>query len=439
MTSRAPAPTKTPRRAYGRAGEGSSPTYPGRIIVTSGNGVSPTAAPSNDPPDTLSESVIGLTVGSGGELKPTQFFSPSNAPTLDQNDEDLGSGGPVALPTEYFGTSAHKHLVVQVGKDGRIFLVDADNMGRQTKQIPGKTDAVLQTLGPFDGVWGHPAAYGGQGGWVYVLENAGGGYLRALSYGLNGQGTPALTSVATSAESFGYTSGSPLVTSSGTTAGSAVVWVVYASGLTRQESGTAGLFGGSRRTNLPLLWSTHIGTASKFAVPTAYDGRVYVGTRDGHLIAYGSSAAAPVQAAALDAGQVAVGASKTLTLSISATTPLKITGPLTVSGEEGAPGIAAVTASRGRAHAAAHPKAKVLTAGPANPSGSGTVGLGRTVFRVRRQPLGAHIAAGGTIRVKVTFTPAHAGPDVGELSIPTSAEETGRSSAHPATAPRRGC
>jgi hypothetical protein len=146
-----------------------------------------------------------------------------------------------------------------------------------------------------------------------------------------------------------------------------------------------------------------------------------VGTRDGHLIAYGSSAAAPVQAAALDAGQVAVGTSKTLTLSISATTPLKITGPLTVSGEEGAPGIAAVTASRGRAHAAAHPKAKVLTAGPANPNGSGTVGLGRTVFRVRRQPLGAHIAAGGTIRVKVTFTPAHAGPDVGELSIPTSA------------------
>ena len=52
-----------------------------------------------------------------------------------------------------------------------------------------------------------------------------------------------------------------------------------------------------------------------------------MGTRDGHLIAYGSSAAAPVQAAALDAGQVAVGTSKTLTLSISATTPLKITVP----------------------------------------------------------------------------------------------------------------
>jgi hypothetical protein len=43
------------------------------------------------------------------------------------------------------------------------------------------------------------------------------------------------------------------------------------------------------------------------------------------------------------------------------------------------------------------------------------------VFRVRRQPLGAHIAAGSTIRVKVTFTPAHPGPVVGELSIPTSA------------------
>ena len=94
---------------------------------------------------------------------------------------------------------------------------------------------MLQTLGPFDGVWGHPAAYGGQGGWVYVLESAGGGYLRALSYGLNGQGAPALTSAATSAESFGYTSGSPLVTSNGTTAGSAVVWVVYAIRTERQR------------------------------------------------------------------------------------------------------------------------------------------------------------------------------------------------------------
>jgi hypothetical protein len=178
-----------------QSGGGLVSDIPGRIILTTGNGVSPQPAASGKPPETLSESVVGLTVEPSGQLKPTQFFAPSNAPTLDENDEDLGSGGPIALPTEYFGTKAIPHLVVQVGKDGRIFLINADNMGGY-RQGPKESDAVLQTLGPFDGVWGHPAAYGGQGGWVYVLESAGGGYLRALSYGLNGSGEPALAAPA---------------------------------------------------------------------------------------------------------------------------------------------------------------------------------------------------------------------------------------------------
>ncbi len=189
----------------------------------------PSPPKSSEPPETLSESVVGLTVEPSGQLKPSQFFAPSNAPKLDENDEDLGAGGPIALPTEYFGTKSIPHLVVQVGKDGRVFLVNADNMGGY-RQGPEEGDAVLQTLGPFVGVWGHPAAYGGQGGWVYMLESAGGGNLQALSYGLNGEGEPALSVAGTSSESFGYTSGSPLVTSNGTTTGSAVVWVVYKEG-----------------------------------------------------------------------------------------------------------------------------------------------------------------------------------------------------------------
>ena len=44
---------------------------------------------------------------------------------------------------------------------------------------------------------------------------------------------------------------------------------------------------------LPLLWSGKIGTASKFSVPTASEGRVYVGTRNGNLDAFGSSSHGP--------------------------------------------------------------------------------------------------------------------------------------------------
>ena len=115
---------------------------------------------------------------------------------------------------------------------------------------------------PSVGVWGHPAVYGGQGGWVYVLESARGRLpARALSYGVDAQGVPQLTSAGTSTGTFGYTSGSPMVTSNGTTAGSAVVWVVYSNGPSG-ANGQLRAYGAIPSDGvLPLLWSAPIGTA----------------------------------------------------------------------------------------------------------------------------------------------------------------------------------
>jgi outer membrane protein assembly factor BamB len=411
-----------------QSGGGLVSDIPGRIILASGNGVSPTPAPSGKPPPTLSESVIGLTVGAHGELTPSQFFAPSNAPTLDQNDEDLGSGGPIALPTEYFGTKTIPHLIVQIGKDGRIFLVNADNMGGY-RQGAGESDAVLQTVGPFGGVWGHPAAYGGQGGWVYVLESAGGGFLRALSYGLNGKGQPALSSVATSSESFGYTSGSPLVTSNGTSTGSAVVWVEYSSG----SSGVRGQLRAYSATpsgeTLPLLYSHSIGTASKFAVPTAAEGRVYVGTRNGRLLAFGVTGAAPAQAAPVELGAVPVGSSQGSSVTITANRPVTVTGPVSTSGEQGGAGAGAPAAEPEEGEegegesgtSAARAASRSLTAGPHRIPPSGNTSLAGGVITVEQPPLGTAIAAGAALHLRVTFKPAHAGPVVGQLHIHTSA------------------
>lgn len=393
-----------------QSGGGLISDIPGRIILASGNGVSPSPAASGSPPATLSESVIGLTVGTGGKIAPSQFFAPSDAPTLDQNDEDLGAGGPIALPGESFGTKAHPHLVVEDGKDGRVFLIDADNMGGYRQGAKGG-DAVLGELGPFDGVWGHPAAYGGQGGWVYVLESAGGGFLRAFSYGVGGEGLPQLTNAATSPESFGYTSGSPLVTSNGTSAGSAVVWVVYASG----PSGSGGQLraynaapsGGS----LQLLWSGKIGKASKFSTPSAYEGRVYVGTRSGTLIAFGASAG-PVRASAVELGEVPVGETRTVTLPVGVTRNVTLTGPIQATGVEAAPAPPADAPAAGAAG---------RTAGPKRYPASGTGDLAPGVLRINAPAPGAALAAGATLPVSVTFRPAHPGPVVASLDIPTSA------------------
>ncbi|MFD0515020.1 hypothetical protein ACFQ0Q_40950 [Streptomyces aureus] len=64
---------------------------PGRIFFTTGNGVSPAPGPGSNPPGQLAESVVRLGVNSDGTMSAQDFFSPSNAPILDQNDTDLGS------------------------------------------------------------------------------------------------------------------------------------------------------------------------------------------------------------------------------------------------------------------------------------------------------------------------------------------------------------
>jgi outer membrane protein assembly factor BamB len=391
-----------------QSGGGLVSDIPARIIFATGNGVSPTSAPSNTPPQTLSESVVGLTVGAHGQIAPSQFFAPSDASTLDQNDEDLGSGGPVALPSEYFGTAGVPHLVVQVGKDGRVFLLNADDMGGYL-QGPEESDAVLQTLGPFDGVWGHPAAYGGQGGWVYILESAGGGSLAAYSSTLGPHGEPQLVPEGQSTESFGYASGSPIVTSDGTTAGSAVVWGIYAG-----ENGRRGqlrAYGAIPEAGtLPLLWSGSIGTASKFSVPTASEGRVYVGTRNGDLEAFGVSEHGPMQAAPVEFGTVAVGHSRTVQLSLAAARALQLTAPI------GATGVEPLTATE----ALNRPTVKHgLTAGPHKiPASESPLSTG--VVTIKQPPRGARLAGGQSLGVSVSFKPAHPGPVVGLLEVHTS-------------------
>ncbi|MDH6142828.1 hypothetical protein P3T35_004856 [Kitasatospora sp. GP30] len=266
----------------------------GRIILTTGNGAgtgaSPTKGPGNQPSGHLGESVVRLAVNADGSLTAKDFFSPVDNRSLDSHDSDFDSGGPVALPAG-FGTKTHPNLLVQVGKDGRVFVLDRNNLGGMG-QGPNGGDNPVSMAGPFEGIWGHPGVWGGDGGYIYtVATDTGNGHapLRALKYSVNGAGVPVFSSAATSSEGFGYGSGSPVVTSNGSNSGSALVWAVWSG------SGVGGVGGELRVYNaLPVNGSMHlirsfpIGTAAKFVSPATDGGRVYVGTRDGHLVAFGS-------------------------------------------------------------------------------------------------------------------------------------------------------
>lgn len=347
----------------------------GRIFLATGNGISPAAGPGLTQPGvtpqgTLSESVVRLQVNADQSLSTADFFSPANAPTLDQNDTDLASGGGMGLP-DSFGTAAHPHLMVQQGKDGRIFLLDRDNLGGRS-QGAGGTDAVVGVTGPYQGQWGHPAVWGGDGGYVYVVGN--GGPLRALKAGVTGAGLPALSLTGTSKDTFNYTSGSPVVTSNGTTSGSALVWVVWSSG---PSGGNAVL----RAYNpipdangiLALVWSAPIGTASKFVVPATDGNRVYVGTRDGKVLAFGRPAQTALNGQPVDFGSVAVGSTGTGTATLTASSSVTITG--------------------------------ITTGSP---------------FATTAPTLPVTLTAGQQLAVPVSFTPSAAGGSSGQLTVTTS-------------------
>ena len=75
-------------------------------------------------------------------------------PTLDADNLDFGSGGPVGLP---FGTRADPAMLIQAGKDGRVFSLNRDSLGGR-EQGPGGTGRVAAEAGPHAGQWGSPCS-----------------------------------------------------------------------------------------------------------------------------------------------------------------------------------------------------------------------------------------------------------------------------------------
>jgi hypothetical protein len=295
----------------------------GSILLTTGNGGAPTTAtPGSSPPVGLGEAVVRLHVQPDGSVTPVDFFAPFDAQQLDNYDADFGAGGVVGLPPAYFGTAAIPHLAVADGKEGYVYLLNLDNLGG-FDQGPDGGDDVVQRTGPRGGVWGRAGVWPGDGGYVYIPTSSGqsgGGLFDVYKYGLSGTGIPSLSLVASSSDVFGWGSGSPVITSDGTTSGSALVWEIWSSN--RQG------VGGQLRAYDPvpvggvphLVYSAPIGTATNYSVPGVGAGRLYVGTRGGTVLAFGSPVSQPLSGSGLSFPTTTMGSSSSaqnLTLTAS--------------------------------------------------------------------------------------------------------------------------
>ena len=382
----------------------------GNIFVTSGNGVSP--ARTSTPPGQLAESVIRLTYDSGtNHISAADFFSPANAPSLDAAGTDVGSGGPVALP---FGTSSYPDILAAPSKDGRIWLLNRNALGGR-EQGPGKSDNALSVITSAGGDWGHPAVFAGTGTLTASNASTANNFLfyvgkdapmQVFRFGVNSAGKPTMFNVANSTLSYGYTSGSPVVTSAGTNPRTVVVWAV----LTASTPGTTatgsyltayalGNVAAKGTTRSPCIWSAQCSlspiwmsqkfTSATFTTPATSDGWLYVGTRDGQLLGYAAPATAPVLSSTVNLGQAALGASATGEVTIIARHPVTITG-VTAGTDAPVPGNEFTT--------------------------NGSLYLNGGTSAV---PLPVNLVKGDKLSTYVTFTPAAAGGAGGTVSFAT--------------------
>ena len=252
------------------------------IYVVAGNGSTNPSAAALD----LSESVFRLQIS---DYSVQDYWIPSAYSSLNAVDADLSSGA-VLLP----------HNIVTTGsKDGRIYLLDAANLGK----FSATTDKILQTLttpGKASGGRGHV-----HGGPIYYNLPAGGGErvfvwpedsplmqytLNATSRTLGGLVTDPIPTAT-------FTPGHPgailTLSANGSVPGTGILWATFPTqnGIDGAwHTTSAGALYAIDATNITkVLWSESTGTwnVAKFAPPVVANGHVYVGTFSQSLRVYG--------------------------------------------------------------------------------------------------------------------------------------------------------
>ncbi|HXZ58918.1 MAG TPA: PQQ-binding-like beta-propeller repeat protein [Steroidobacteraceae bacterium] len=254
------------------AGGGPAADSAGNIYLLTGNGAFETTLDANGFPNQgdYGNSFLKIST-SGGTLKVADYFAMYNEVSESNGDVDLGSGGAMLLPDLMDSGGTTRHLVVGAGKDGNLYVVNRDSMG---KFNPNNNNQIWQELPQVlgGGIWSTPAYFNGT-----VYYGPQGGRLLAFTVTNAMLGGSAASQSATS---FGYPGTAPAVSANGTTNG--IVWA-------HQNGGSAVLHAYDASNLAHELYNSSqaangrdsIGAGNKFITPTIADGKVFVGTTNG--------------------------------------------------------------------------------------------------------------------------------------------------------------
>jgi outer membrane protein assembly factor BamB len=253
------------------SGGGPAADAAGNLYVLTANGVfETTLTPAGFPTgQDYGNSFLKLSAA-GGILSVADYFALSNTVAASAADRDLGSGGVMLLPDMTDSGGTLRHLMVGAGKDGNIYVVNRDSLGKfsaSANNIYQQLNGVLP-----GGVWSTPAYFNGN---VYYADS--GGTLKAFAI------TASKLSAAPTSQSavqFTYPGSAPSVSANGTA--NAIVWA-------HENAGTAVLHAYDAGNLMHELYNSnqaannrdHFGTGNKYITPTVADGKVFVGTTSG--------------------------------------------------------------------------------------------------------------------------------------------------------------
>jgi hypothetical protein len=214
-----------------------------------------------------------LKLSTSGGISVSSFFSPSNQASENSSDLDFGSGGAAILVDPSSGPVPH--LAIGGGKDGKMFLLNRDNLGGNSNNDGG----AVQAFSVGNMIFATPAF------WQNTL------YLGPItdhvkSYALNtGSGQFNTAPTSQSPGTFGFPGATPSISAQGSSNG--IVWAI-------ENAGSAVLHAYDATNLGSELWNSgnngadQAGGAVKFTVPTVANGKVYVGTAS-EISVYGLS------------------------------------------------------------------------------------------------------------------------------------------------------
>jgi hypothetical protein len=240
----------------------------GNIFIATGNGAFDADTGGTD----YGDSFLKLTA-SGSTMSPADYFTPYNQSTLNGQDLDLNSGGVMLLPDQP-GNNPHQAAVA--AKDGNMYILNRDNLGHIHANDNNQALAVFH-IGQ---AWSSPSYWNAK---IYIAT----AYHFMNVYPV-ANGTVSPISQSSTAISWFYPGATPVITANGNSNG--IVWAHERTG----DSNVAVLHAYDATNLRTELYNSNmaansrdaIGAGTRFSLPMAANGKVYLGTSN-QLVVFG--------------------------------------------------------------------------------------------------------------------------------------------------------